>query len=55
MFYLMKHSIYIIYGYMANDMIIQGYSLQLAARHLLYAPSHKQNKTQAMAIRNPVV
>ena len=59
MFYLMTHSTHFIYGYMAPDiwyMTIQiareetrcrhiGYSFQLTARVLLYAPSHRQDNT----------
>ena len=59
MFYLMTHSTHFIYGYMASDiwlMTIQiareetrcrrmGYSFRLAARFLLYAPSHRQDST----------
>ena len=59
MFYLMTHSTHFIYSYMASDIwpkIIQiareeshsshmGYSFRLAARVLLYAPSHRQDST----------
>ena len=59
MFYLTTHSTYFIYGYMASDiwlrtiMILReetrcrhiGYSFRLAARVLLYAPSHRQDST----------
>ena len=58
MFYLMMHSTHFIYGYMASDIWLRiilivreetrcchiGYSFWLAARVLLYAPSHRQNK-----------
>ena len=59
MFYLTTHSTHFIYGYMASDIWLRtilivrketrcrhiGYSYRLAARVLLYAPSHKQNNT----------
>ena len=59
MFYLMTHSTHFIYGYMASDIwktTIQiarvetrcrhmGCSFRLAARVLLYAPSHRQDNT----------
>ena len=59
MFYLKTHSTHFIYGYMASDiwlwtiLIVRkeircrhiGYSFRLAARVLLYAPSHKQDST----------
>ena len=59
MFYLTTHSTHFIYGYMASDiwlrtiMIVRketrcrniGYSFRLAARILLYAPSHIQDST----------
>ena len=59
MFYLTTHSTHFIYGYMASDIwlwTIQiarketlcrhiGYSFRLAARVLLYAPSHRQDNT----------
>ena len=59
MFYLTTHSKHFIYGYMASDIwqrTIQiareetrcrhmGYSFRLAARVLLYAPSHRQDST----------
>ena len=59
MFYLMTHSTHFIYGYIASDIwerTIQtvreetrcrhmGYSFRLAARVLLYAPSHRQDST----------
>ena len=59
MFYLMTHSTHFIYSYMASDIwwrTIQiareetrchhiGYSFRLAARVLLYAPSHRQDST----------
>ena len=59
MFYLMMHSTHFIYSYMASDIWLRtilivrkethcrhiGYSFQLAARVLLYAPSHRQDST----------
>ena len=57
MFYLTTHSAHFIYGYMALDMVKNhlareetrchhmGYSFRLAARVLLYAPSHRQDIT----------
>ena len=58
MFYLTTHSTHFIYGYMTSDiwlkiMIVRketrcyhiGYSFRLAARALLYAPSHRQDST----------
>ena len=59
MFYLTTHSTQFIYGYMASDtwlrtiLIVRketrcrhiGYSLRLAARVPLYAPSHRQDNT----------
>ena len=59
MFYLTKHSTHFIYGYMASDIWLRtiliareetccrhmGYSFRLAARVLLYAPSHRQDST----------
>ena len=59
MFYLMMHSTHFIYGYMASDIWLRtilivreetrcrhiGYSFRLAARVLLYAPSHRQDST----------
>ena len=59
MFYLMTHSTHFIYGYMASDIWLRtilivrketccrhiGYSFRLAARVLLYAPSHRQDNT----------
>ena len=59
MFYLTTHSTHFIYGYMASDIWLRtilivrketrcrhiGYSYQLAARVLLYAPSHRQDST----------
>ena len=59
MFYLTTHSTHFIYGYMVSDMRLRtilivrketrcrhiGYSLQLTARVLLYAPSHRQDST----------
>ena len=59
MFYLTTHSTHFIYGYMASDIWLRtilivtketrcrhiGYSYRLAARVLLYAPSHRQNNT----------
>ena len=59
MFYLTTHSTHFIYGYMASDVWLRtilivrketrcrhiGYSFRLAARVLLYAPSHRQDST----------
>ena len=59
MFYLTTHSTHVIYGYMASDIWLRtilivrketrcrhiGYSYRLAARVLLYAPSHRQDST----------
>ena len=59
MFYLMTHSTHFIYGYMEPDIWLRtilivrketrcrhiGYSYQLTARVLLYAPSHRQDNT----------
>ena len=59
MFYLTMHSTHYIYGYMASDIWLRtilivrketrcrhiGYSLRLAARVLLYAPSQRQDST----------
>ena len=59
LFYLMTHSTHFIYGYMASDIWLRtilivrketrcchiGYSLQLTARVLLYAPSNRQDST----------
>ena len=59
MFYLTTHSTHFIYGYMASDIWLRtiliviketrsrhiGYSYRLAARDLLYAPSHRQDST----------
>ena len=59
MFYLTTHSTHFIYGYMASDIWLRtilirreetrcrhiGYSFRLAARVLLYAPSHRQEST----------
>ena len=59
MFYLTTHSTHFIYGYMASDILLGtilivrketrcrhiGYSYQLTARVLLYAPSHRQDNT----------
>ena len=59
MFYLTTHSTHFIYGYMASDIWLRtilivrketrcrhiGYSYRLAARVLLYAPSHRQDNT----------
>ena len=59
MFYLTTHSTHFIYGYMASDIWLRtilivrkesrcrhiGYSFQLAARVLLYASSHRQDRT----------
>ena len=60
MFYLTTHSTHFIYGYMASDIWLRtilivrqetrcrhmGYSFRLTARVLLYAPSHRQDRTQ---------
>ena len=57
--YLTTHSTHFIYGYMASDIWLRtilivrketrcrhvGYSYRLAARVLLYAPSHRQDNT----------
>ena len=59
MFYLTTHSTHFIYGYMVSDIWLRtilivrketccrqiGYSYQLTARVLLYAPSHRQDNT----------
>ena len=59
MFYLTMHSTHFIYSYMASDIWLRtilivrkqtrcrhiGYSYQLTARVLLYAPSHRQDST----------
>ena len=59
MFYLTTHSTHFIYGYMASDIWLRTilivrkethcrhirYSFRLAARVLLYAPSHRQDST----------
>ena len=59
MFYLTTHSTHFIYGYMASDIMVKnhsdseketrcrhiGYSFRLAARVILYAPSHRQDNT----------
>ena len=59
MVYLTMHSTHFIYGYMASDIWLRtilivrkeihcrhiGYSYQLTARVLLYAPSHRQDNT----------
>ena len=59
MFYLTTHSTHFIYGYMSSDIWLRtilivrketrcrhiGYSFQLTARVLLYAPSHRQDTT----------
>ena len=59
MFYLTTHSTHFIYSYIASDIWLRtilivrketcyrhiGYSFQLAARVLLYAPSHRQDNT----------
>ena len=59
MFYLTMHSTHFIYGYIASDIWLRtilivrketscrhkGYSFFLAARVLLYAPSHRQDST----------
>ena len=58
-FYLTTHSTHFIYDYMASDIWLRtilivrketschhiGYSFRLAARVLLYAPSHRQDST----------
>ena len=58
-FYLTTHPTHFIYGYMASDIWLRtilivrketrcrhiGYSYRLTARVLLYAPSHRQDKT----------
>ena len=58
-FYLTTHSTHFIYAYMASDIWLRtilivkkvtrcrhiGYSYQLTARVLLYAPSHRQDNT----------
>ena len=58
-FILTTHSTHFIYGYMASDIWLRtilivrketrcrhiGYSYRLTARVLLYAPSHRQDKT----------
>ena len=68
MFYLTTHATHFIYGYMASDtwlrtiLIVRketrcrhiGYSYRLAARDLLYAPSHRQDNTYTAFI-TPVV
>ena len=53
MFYLTTHSTHFIYGYMASDIWLRTIlivreetcSFRLAARVLLYAPSHRQDST----------
>ena len=59
MFYLTTHSTHFIYGYIASDIWLRtilivrmetrcrhiGYSLRLTPRVLLYASSHRQDKT----------
>ena len=59
MFYLTTHSTHFLYGYTASDIWLRtiliarketrcrhiGYSFRLAARVLLYAPSHRQDST----------
>ena len=59
MFYLTTHSTHFIYSYMASDIWLRtilivreetccrhiGYSFRLAARVILYAPSHRQDST----------
>ena len=59
MFYLTTHSTHFIYGYMASDIWLRtiliarektrcrhmGYTYRLTARVLLYASSHRQDKT----------
>ena len=58
-FYLTMHSTRFIYGYMMSDIWLRtilivrketrcchiGYSLQLTAKFILYAPSHRQDST----------
>ena len=67
MFYLTTHSTHFIYGYMVSDIWLRtilivrketrcchiGYSYQLTARVLLYAPSHRIAHTTAFV--TPVV
>ena len=69
MFYLTTHSTHFIYGYMASDIWLRtilivrketrcrhiGYSFRLAARVILYAPSHRQEITHTTAFVTPVV
>ena len=55
MFYLTTHTTHFIYGYMASvdhsaseeetHCHNMGYSFRLAARYILYAPSHRQDNT----------
>ena len=56
MFYLMMHSTHFIYNHTTVKdhgdskrgnllLLIHGYSFQLAARYLLYAPSNRQDRT----------
>ena len=59
MFYLTMHSTHFIYGYMDSDIWLRtilivrkktlcrhiGYSYRLAAKDILYAPSHRQDNT----------
>ena len=68
MFYLTTHSTHFIYGYMASNIwqrttqIVReetrcrhmAYSFRLAARVLLYAPSHRQD-SHTTAFVTPVV
>ena len=68
MFYLTTHSTHFIHGYMASDIWLRtilivreethcchtGYSFRLAARVLLYAPSHRQD-SNITAFVTPVV
>ena len=69
MFYLTTHSTHFIYGYMASDIWLRtflivrketrcrhiGYSYRLAARVLLYAPSHRERIIHTTAFVTPVV
>ena len=68
MFYLMTHSTHFINGYMASDIWLRtivivrketrchhiGYSFQLTARVLLYAPSNRQDSTYHSLCVTPV-
>ena len=69
MFYLTTHSTHFIYSHMVSDILLRtilivrketrchhiGYSFRLAARVLLYAPSHRQDSTFYTAFVTPVV